>query len=160
MVKVLERGTNIGALTRLHGNTLAMTGQIRSNSAMAESRKHDIQVSVATEYLAEQSDPEAGRYVFAYTVTVENTGSVGAQLISRHWIITDGNQEEQEVRGLGVVGQQPLIAPGDSYEYSSGCSLATPVGTMRGTYQMASEDGTQFEATIPEFALFVPGVLH
>jgi ApaG protein len=129
-------------------------------ATMAESKKYEITVQVATQYLEEQSDPEEGRYVFSYTVTLENSGTIPAQLVSRHWIITDGRDERQEVKGLGVVGQQPLLAPGETYEYSSGSSLATPVGTMRGSYQMVAEDGTHFEAPIPEFALAVPRALH
>lgn len=115
---------------------------------------------MATQYIEDQSDPEAGRFVFAYTITISNTGSVPAQLISRHWLITDAHQSVQEVRGLGVIGQQPLLAPGQSFEYTSGCALATAVGTMRGSYQMVAEDGTQFDAEIPEFTLAMPRVLH
>jgi ApaG protein len=98
--------------------------------------------------------------VFAYTITLRNRGTVAAQLVSRHWIITDAQQQVQEVRGLGVVGEQPRLEPGQSYEYTSGTSLATPVGTMRGSYQMVAADGTRFDAPIPEFALSVPRVLH
>lgn len=127
---------------------------------MAESKKYEITVQVATQYLEEQSDPDEGRYVFSYTISLENTGTMPAQLISRHWIITDARDEKQEVKGLGVVGQQPLLAPGETYEYSSGSSLGTPVGTMRGSYQMVAEDGTHFETPIPEFALAVPRALH
>src|SRR3954453_21349090 len=119
-----------------------------------------IDVAAATEYLAEQSDETSGRYVFAYTISLRNAGSVAAQLISRHWIITDAQGLVQEVRGLGVVGAQPLLQPGESFEYTSGASIATPVGTMRGTYQMVAEDGTRFEAAIPQFTLSVPRVLH
>ncbi|MBI3140372.1 MAG: Co2+/Mg2+ efflux protein ApaG [Rhodocyclales bacterium] len=127
---------------------------------MAESKKYEIAVAVQTQYLADQSDPSDGRYVFAYTITVRNTGNIAAQLISRHWIITDAESHVQEVRGLGVVGHQPLLKPGESFEYTSGCALTTPVGTMRGSYQMVAEDGTQFEAPIAEFALAMPRVLH
>ncbi len=127
---------------------------------MAEEKKYLIDVHTSPQFLADQSAPDNGRYVFAYTITIRNVGSVPAQLISRHWIITDGNNEEQEVRGLGVVGQQPLLKPGESFEYTSGCVLATPVGTMKGTYQMTGEDGMQFDATIPEFTLAIPRVLH
>jgi ApaG protein len=122
--------------------------------------KYDIEVSARTHYLADQSDEAAGRWVFAYTITLRNRGSVAAQLVSRHWIITDANQQVQEVRGVGVVGEQPRLAPGQSYEYTSGTALATPVGTMRGSYQMVAEDGTRFDAPIPEFALSVRRVLH
>lgn len=127
---------------------------------MAESKKYEIAVTTVPQYLAEQSDPDAERYVFAYTITIRNIGTVAAQLISRHWLITDANEEVQEVRGLGVVGHQPLLQPGESFEYTSGASLSTPVGTMRGSYQMVAEDGTQFEADIAEFALAAPRVLH
>jgi ApaG protein len=127
---------------------------------MAESRKYQIAVSAIPQFIAEQSDPATERYVFAYTITIENVGTVPAQLISRHWIITDGNSRVQEVRGLGVVGQQPLLSPGETFEYTSGCQLDTPVGTMRGTFQMTADDGTQFEAIIAEFTLSIPRVLH
>jgi ApaG protein len=127
---------------------------------MAEAKKYDIRVEVATDYLPEQSDPAADRFVFSYTITIINAGNVAAQLISRHWVITDADGRVQEVRGLGVVGQQPLLQPGEKFEYSSGCALNTPVGTMKGSYQMAAEDGTQFDALIEEFILSMPRVLH
>jgi len=127
---------------------------------MTTSRKHEIAVSVRTAYISDQSDPDSGRYVFAYTINIKNTGSVTAQLISRHWVITDANDLVQEVRGLGVVGEQPLLRPEESFEYTSGAAIATPVGTMRGSYQMVAEDGVQFDAPIPEFTLSVPRVLH
>ena len=127
---------------------------------MAESKKYQIATRAVPQFVAEQSDPANERYVFAYTITLENVGTVAAQLISRHWIITDGNSRVQEVRGLGVVGNQPLLKPGESFEYSSGCALATPVGTMKGSYQMVGEDGTRFDAEIPEFVLAIPRVLH
>ena len=127
---------------------------------MTDLPRHAIEVSAATQYLAEQSDEAAGRYVFAYTITLRNTGSVAAQLVSRHWVITDAQGRVQEVRGLGVVGEQPLLEPGKSYEYTSGTAIATAVGTMKGAYQMVATDGTRFEATIPEFTLSVPRVLH
>ena len=127
---------------------------------MAESKKYQIIVSAYPQYVADQSDPEREHYLFAYTIRITNTGTVAAQLISRHWIITDGELRVEEVRGLGVVGEQPLIRPGETYEYSSGCQLETPVGTMRGNYQMVAEDGTSFEAEIPEFTLSIPRVLH
>jgi ApaG protein len=126
---------------------------------MAE-KPHDIRVDVTTEYLPDQSEPAAARYVFAYTITITNNGSVPAQLISRHWIIADADGKVQEVRGLGVVGHQPLLKPGEHFEYTSGSALATPVGTMRGSYHMVAEDGTQFEAPIPEFVLSMPRTLH
>ena len=127
---------------------------------MAESTNYMVSVSVQTRYLADQSDAGLGRFVFAYTVTLQNTGNIPAQLISRHWLITDSGGAVQEVRGLGVVGHQPLLAPGQHFEYTSGCALATPVGTMQGSYQMTAEDGTQFEAIISEFVLSMPRTLH
>jgi ApaG protein len=127
---------------------------------MAESGKYDIAVAVKTAYLADQSDPSRNQYVFAYTITIANVGTVAAQLISRHWIITDAEHQVQEVKGAGVVGQQPLLRPGESFEYTSGTHLATAVGTMRGTYQMVAEDGYAFDAAIPSFTLSVPRVLH
>jgi ApaG protein len=127
---------------------------------MAEQKQYEVAVSAQTQYLADQSDESAGRFVFAYTITLRNAGSVPAQLISRHWIITDSQGLVQEVRGLGVVGAQPLLQPGESYEYTSGASIATSVGTMKGSYQMVAADGTRFEAPIPEFTLSIPRVLH
>ncbi len=127
---------------------------------MAESTKYEISVNPVVEYLPEQSDEAAERYVFAYTITITNTGTIPAQLISRHWVITDSDNKVQEVKGLGVVGEQPLIKPGESYEYTSGSAINTPVGTMRGSYQMVAEDGVKFDAQIPEFVLSVPRVLH
>ena len=133
----------------IQGNTTEMAGS-----------KYEITVSTQTQYVAEQSDEANSRFVFAYTITIRNTGSVPAQLISRHWVISDSNSQTQEVRGLGVVGAQPLLKPEESFEYTSGTAIATAVGTMRDSYQMVAEDGTQFEAPIPEFTLAVPRVLH
>ncbi len=127
---------------------------------MANSKKYEIQVTTQVEYIPEQSNEEEDRYVFAYTITITNTGSIAAQLISRHWVITDANNSRQEVRGLGVVGEQPLLKPGESFEYTSGSAIATPVGTMHGTYQMVAADSTKFDATISEFTLSMPRVLH
>jgi ApaG protein len=127
---------------------------------MAAEKKYEITVTTRVTYIPEQSDAAGSRYVFAYTVTLKNTGNAAAQLISRHWIITDAANHVQEVRGLGVVGEQPTLKPDESYEYTSGTALATPVGTMRGTYQMVADDGLQFDAVIPEFTLSIPRVLH
>jgi ApaG protein len=127
---------------------------------VAEGKKYQISISVNTAYLAEQSDPAADRYVFSYTISIANTGTVAAQLISRHWIITDADSVVQEVKGLGVVGEQPLLRPGESFEYTSGTAMATPVGTMHGTYQMVADDGNKFDAEIPQFTLSMPRVLH
>jgi len=127
---------------------------------MAQAKRYEVTVNATVQYLPEQSDEKTGRYVFAYTIRIRNTGEATAQLISRHWIITDAQGLVQEVRGLGVVGNQPVLRPGESHEYTSGTAIATPVGTMRGSYQMVADDGTRFEAPIPEFTLSVPRVLH
>ncbi len=121
---------------------------------------YKIEVNVLPEYLADQSEPDAGRYVFAYHISIRNTGRVPAQLLSRHWFITDEAEQIEEVMGEGVVGEQPLIAPGGEYQYSSFCILDTPVGTMHGNYQMIAEDGTLFKADIPTFMLAMPGKLN
>ena len=121
---------------------------------------YEFTVSVKTQYLAEQSNPDRSNYVFAYTITIRNTGRVAAQLISRHWVIVDANNDVEEVRGLGVIGHQPLLQPGEQFEYTSGTALATPQGTMRGAYFCVAEDGEQFEAKIPEFVLSLPSTLH
>lgn len=126
----------------------------------SDPEKYNIDVSAQAFFLPDQSDEDAERFVFAYKIRITNAGSMSAQLISRHWIITDAENQVQEVRGLGVIGEQPTLKPGESFEYSSGSSLTTSVGTMRGTYQMVAEDGTKFEANIPEFVLSVPRVLH
>jgi ApaG protein len=121
---------------------------------------YELTVSVKTQYLENQSDPDRSNYVFAYAITIKNTGQVAAQLISRHWVITDANNHVQEIRGLGVVGHQPLLQPGEQFEYTSGTSLATPQGSMQGEYFCVAEDGVQFEAIIPEFVLSLPRTLH
>jgi len=130
-----------------------------NNHSMTD-RKYEITVAARTAFIPDQSDVDTGRYVFAYTITITNTGSLPAQLVSRHWIITDANNQVQEVRGQGVVGEQPMLRPNESFQYTSGTAIATPVGTMRGTYQMVAEDGMQFDAPIPEFTLSMPRVLH
>ncbi len=127
---------------------------------MNEPPSYAFDIEIATRFLDEQSRPGEDRYVFAYTIRITNSGSVSAQLVSRHWIITDADNQVQEVRGMGVVGEQPVLKPGDTFEYSSGSSIPTAVGTMRGSYQLLAEDGTRFEASIPEFTLSVPRVLH
>lgn len=121
---------------------------------------YDFTIAVRTQYLPEQSEPDRAKFVFAYTVTIRNTGDVAAQLISRHWIVVDANNHVEEVRGLGVVGHQPLLQPGEHFEYTSGTVLATPLGSMTGTYLCVAEDGEQFEAKIPEFILSLPRTLH
>ena len=120
----------------------------------------DIRVQVATNYVHEQSRPESGRYVFAYTITIANNGDVPVRLISRHWVITDANGKVQEVSGDGVVGEQPHLNPGEVFRYSSGAVLETPVGAMQGRYRMEADNGVKFDAPIAPFTLAVPGVLH
>ncbi len=119
-----------------------------------------IEVDVETTYIAEQSAPDSNRYVFAYTVTIRNEGESAAKLLTRHWIINDGNGNVQEVHGEGVVGEQPYLRPGESYRYTSGTVIETPVGSMRGSYQMISDSGEPFDATIPTFTLSQPNTLH
>jgi ApaG protein len=121
---------------------------------------YEFTVSVKTEYLEDQSDPGRTNYVFAYTITIRNTGQIAAQLISRHWIIVDANNHTDEVRGLGVVGHQPLLRPGEQFEYTSGAAIRTPQGSMSGKYFCVGEDGEQFEVKIPEFTLTLPRTLH
>jgi ApaG protein len=125
---------------------------------------YKFEVSVTSQYIAEQSEPEEASYAFAYTITVNNTGTVPAQLISRHWVIVDASGHTEEVKGLGVVGHQPLLKPGESFQYSSGCRLRTPSGTMHGSYFCVAEDGERFEAPVALFVLEAdtPGarVLH
>ncbi len=132
----------------------------RSVDALAMTIEHQIQISVKTTYLPAQSAPEQNRYVFAYTVTITNAGKAPAKLVTRHWVITDANNHTHEVRGEGVVGEQPYLVPGMSFEYTSGTVLETPVGVMRGSYQMVADDGTAFDAEIPAFTLSTPRTLH
>jgi ApaG protein len=127
---------------------------------MTTNKRYEFSVAVETAYIAEQSDVEQNRYVFSYTITITNSGSMPAQLISRHWVITDATGSVQEVRGLGVVGVQPLLKPGEHFQYTSGSVLNTPVGTMHGSYHMTAEDGTQFDTLIAPFTLSMPRVLH
>jgi len=127
---------------------------------MAESKRYEVTVEPVAKFLADQSDPAKDQYVFTYTIKITNTGDVAAQLLSRHWIITDADHKVQEVKGLGVVGQQPVLKPGESFEYTSGASIPTNVGTMQGTYQMMAADGKAFDAPIPLFTLSVPRTLH
>lgn len=122
--------------------------------------EYDIQVEAETDYIAGQSTPDDNRYVFAYTITISNQGSVPAKLLARHWFITNSDNNVQEVIGEGVVGEQPHIAPGESYRYTSGAILETPVGSMHGTYQMLADDGKRFEASIRPFNLSIPHVLN
>ena len=135
------------------------TGVIRSNGAMP-TKNYDIAVSAETAYVVEQSVPEQNRFVFAYTITISNTGSVRARLLTRHWIITDANSKVQEVRGEGVVGEHPHLAPGEAFRYTSGAVLETPIGSMQGSYQMLADDGTPFDAPIAPFSLRMPRSVH
>ena len=127
---------------------------------MSEAITKGVRVQVNSLYVPERSYPEKNEYFFSYHITITNEGKQTVQLISRHWVITDGNQRVQEVRGLGIVGQQPLLAPGETFEYTSGCPLPTPVGTMRGTYHCVGENGIPFEVPISEFVLAMPRTLH
>ena len=127
---------------------------------MDDETRYEIRIEPVSAYVADQSDPSRDQFVFAYTIRITNTGTVAAKLVSRHWIITDSEHRVQEVRGEGVIGQQPRLAPGESFEYTSGASLNTPVGTMRGSYRMLAEDGREFDAAIPPFTLSVPRTLH
>ena len=127
---------------------------------MGAAKLHAIRISVETDFVEEKSSVEHNRYFFSYTVTISNDGIIPAQLVSRHWIITDANEQSFEVKGLGVIGEQPLIQAHESYTYTSGTELNTPVGSMHGSYQMVSEDGTSFDAEIPMFILSMPRTLH
>ena len=127
---------------------------------MEKKSDYAIQVAAQAFYLEEQSNPEQDRYVFAYTVVIQNQGNVPARLLSRHWIITDANGKIEEVRGEGVVGEQPYLRPGEGFQYTSGAILETSVGSMHGSYQMLADDGMTFDAGIPAFVLSVPRTLH
>lgn len=133
---------------------------VRYNADMEETTAHNIDVSVDSSYIETQSDEDESRFVFAYTVTIHNAGLIPAKLVTRHWIITDSNGKTQEVKGEGVVGEQPYLRPGEAFQYTSGTMLETPVGTMKGSYQMVADDGTQFDAPITAFTLAAPRVLH
>ena len=123
-------------------------------------RLYSMQIDVAARYLDDQSEPAQSRYVFAYTISIRNSGSVPARLLARHWVITDANGKVEEVEGEGVVGEQPWLRPGERFEYTSGAVLETDLGMMRGDYKMLADDGTRFEAEIPAFTLTVPRTLH
>jgi ApaG protein len=123
-------------------------------------KSHNIDVSVKPTYIPEQSDPHNSHYVFSYTVTIMNTGDMPAKLLTRHWIITDGDGQVQEVKGDGVIGEQPYLKPGEGFQYTSGTFMNTPVGTMHGSYQMLADDGETFDAVIPSFRLSIPNILH
>jgi len=125
-----------------------------------DNMNYDIQIEVVPAYIEEQSDPDVEHYVFSYTVTIINNGKIPAKLLTRHWVITDAEGEVQEVKGDGVVGEQPYLKPGEGFQYTSGTMMKTPVGSMHGSYQMLADDGVEFDATIPEFYLLAPNTLH
>ena len=127
---------------------------------MMSDSTNKINVEIMPAYIADQSDPSNDHYVFAYTVTIRNEGNKPARLLTRHWIITDGDGQVQEVRGEGVIGEQPRLSPGEYFEYTSGTFMNTPVGTMHGSYQMITDSGETFDAEIPNFTLAVPNTLH
>ena len=128
--------------------------------AMSEKTKYEVTVSAESFFIPEQSSPEQSRYFFAYRIRIQNTGEVRAQLLSRHWVITDANEKVEQVRGEGVVGEFPNLHPGEYFEYTSAASIDTPVGLMEGSYKMRAADGIEFDAQIPQFTLSVPRVLH
>lgn len=138
--------------TRESGRLTIMTMDIQ--------KEHHITVEVETDYVEGQSEPESERYVFSYTITIRNEGGEAAQLLSRHWQITDANGNIQEVKGEGVVGEQPHLKPGEGFQYTSGAMITTPVGSMQGTYQMVTDNGDEFDAEIPPFTLAIPRTLH
>lgn len=127
---------------------------------MSDTTTRGIRIKVAPRYIPEQSDPNSGKYLFAYHIVIENRGAETVQLLSRHWIITDGDGDRAEVKGEGVVGEKPRLAPGEQYEYTSACPLATPVGTMQGSFHMVTGEGDRFDARIDPFRLSLPGILH
>jgi len=143
-----------------HRPDSSFRGQIEENLRMSQYDTHKLEVGVETTYIDDQSDPDADRYVFAYTITISNTGSTPAKLLNRHWLITDANGKIQEVRGEGVVGEQPHLKPGEVFRYTSGTVIETPVGTMEGEYEMLGDDGQAFLAPVDRFSLSVPRVLH
>jgi len=127
---------------------------------IAVTNTNDISIDVETNYIESQSDPDNNRYIFSYTITIKNMGEYPAKLLTRHWLITDANGKTQEVRGDGVVGEQPHLGPNEGFQYTSGTILETPVGSMRGSYQMVTDEGTQFDAAIPTFTLSIPRILN
>lgn len=127
---------------------------------MSKQTPYGLEITISTHFLDDQSAPEEDRFVFAYTIQIHNSGAQPAQLVRRHWVITDANGKVQEVRGDGVVGEQPWLRPGEDFEYTSGAVLETSVGTMAGSYELLADDGTVFEAPIPPFTLSIPRTLH
>jgi ApaG protein len=150
---ILSLGWGKGILdTRKSGKLTSMTMDIE--------KEHNITVEVETDYIEGQSEPDNERYVFSYTITIRNEGGEPAQLLSRHWLITDANGNVQEVKGEGVVGEQPHLKPGEGFQYTSGAMITTPVGSMHGTYQMVTDQGDEFDTEIPAFTLAIPRTLH
>ena len=150
---ILSLGLGKGILnTRKSGKLTIMT--------MDTEKEHNITVEVETDYMEGQSEPDNERYVFSYTITIRNEGGEPAQLMSRHWLITDANGNVQEVKGEGVVGEQPHMKPGEGFQYTSGAMITTPVGSMQGTYQMVTDQGDEFDTEIPAFTLAIPRTLH
>lgn len=147
----MQRIVLIARLTRIGNNGFFLDARVKP---------YELTVVVEPRFVPEQSNPAKHQFVFSYTVRITNTGEHAAQVIARHWIIVDGDQAQQDVRGLGVVGQQPLLAPGETFEYTSGCPLTTPVGTMRGSYHCVGENGIPFDVEIAEFVLAMPRTLH
>ena len=137
-----------------------MTDRRSPPAPMSDAVTNGIRVEVLSQHVPENSRPQAGEWLFQYTVRITNQSKETVQLVSRHWIITDAVDHEENVQGPGVVGQQPVLEPGESFQYSSWCPLRTPTGTMHGTYQMVAEDGQHFDAPIPSFTLSVPRILH
>ncbi len=143
-------------VTRLQGSR----DSVQMRGMMEQVPDYRIDVAVQSVYIDDESEPDANKYVFAYTVTIRNVGTVPAQLLTRHWTITDADGKVQEVRGQGVVGEQPRLAPGEDFQYTSAALIETPVGTMGGSYQMVADDGVSFDAEIPLFRLSIPNILH
>jgi ApaG protein len=143
-------------VTRLQG----LRDSVQMRGMMEQTPDYRIEVAVQSVYIDDESEPDANKYVFAYTVTIRNMGTVPAQLLTRHWTITDADGKIQEVRGEGVVGEQPRLAPGEDFQYTSAALIETPVGTMGGSYQMVADDGVSFDAEIPLFRLSIPNILH
>ncbi len=143
-------------VTRLQG----LRDSVQMRDMMEQAPDYRIEVAVQSVYIDHESEPDANKYVFAYTVTIRNVGTVPAQLLTRHWTITDADGKVQEVRGEGVVGEQPRLAPGEDFQYTSAALIETPVGTMGGSYQMMADDGVSFDAEIPLFRLSIPNILH
>ena len=148
------------AAADLRARGLVNEAEAWEKTSVSTATTEGFRITVTTHYVPEQSVPQARRYVFAYKIRIENQGDLTAQLKSRHWVITDGNGKVEEVRGPGVIGQQPLLRPGEHFEYTSGCVLDTPRGTMRGTYQMHTPDGRMFDAEIASFQLAMPHTLN